>query len=128
MVSGLQSKDYVGKLHELGLESLQDRRTRLDLLQTFKIIKGIDNVEKEFWFRTYGESVARETRQSSYPDNIVPSNVPRTDLRRNFFSQRVVKLWNELPGYVKESRNISIFKLNYNKFKGASSGANTPDN
>ena len=35
----------------------------------------------------------------------------RTDIRKNFFSSRVARVWNALPTEVKEARNLSIFKL-----------------
>ena len=49
MVSGLQGPTYEDKLRELQLLSLADRRTQYDLLQTFKIIRGIDNVNVDIW-------------------------------------------------------------------------------
>ena len=34
----------------------------------------------------------------------------RTELRRNFFSNRVVEQWNSLPSEVKMAKNVKIFK------------------
>ena len=34
----------------------------------------------------------------------------RTELRRNFFTQRVVNLWNSLPVEVVEATSLNIFK------------------
>ena len=54
LITGLKGKSYLEKLQELGLMSLEQRRSRFDLLQTFKIIKGFDNVSKDIWFDLVG--------------------------------------------------------------------------
>ena len=62
MVSGLQGATYKAKLKDLGLLSLEDRRTKYDLVQTFKIIRGFDDVKSETWVSLVGENPARLTR------------------------------------------------------------------
>ena len=42
-----------------------------DLTQTSKILKGFDEVESSIWFETIGSAPSRQTRQSSYPLNLV---------------------------------------------------------
>ena len=53
MISGLNGSSYEEKLQELGLETLEERRKRLDLIQTFKIVKGFDKVDSKIWFETF---------------------------------------------------------------------------
>ena len=109
MVSGLQGPTYEDKLRELQLLSLADRRTQYDLLQTFKIIRGIDNVNVDIWFKLVGENPARLTRNTSHPLNICDNN-PRCEIRKNFFSSRVIHKWNALPNDIKDSKSVSSFK------------------
>ena len=109
MVSGLQSPTYEGRLKELGLLSLEDRRTQFDLVQTFKIIRGFDDVRSDIWFDLVGDSPGRVTRATNDPLNIVSRN-PRCDIRKKFFSQRVIEKWNELHSEIKNSRNVACFK------------------
>ena len=109
LIRGLQGTTYEDKLEELGLRSLEDRRTRIDLVQTFKILKGIDDVDPTTWFRTVGNEVTRATRSTSYHLNLIGGR-SNTEVRRNFFTNRVVSIWNALPDSVKESPNVNVFK------------------
>ena len=45
MMSGLMGKSYVEKLLELDLWTLEKRREKFDLVQCFKIVHGIGNVQ-----------------------------------------------------------------------------------
>ena len=109
MIVGLRSKTYEDKLIELGLTTLEIRRKRYDLVQTFKILNGFDKVNPSIWFRTVDNQHTRLTRNTSYNKNLIATRF-KTDIRRNFFSVRVVSFWNSLPIEVKESRNVTIFK------------------
>ena len=40
----------------------------------------------------------------------------RTEMRRNFFSQRVVNLWNSLSQKAVEARSLSVFKTEIDRF------------
>jgi hypothetical protein len=46
MVSGLKGTEYEERLKELGLTTLEERRHQADMLQTFKIVRGIDKVKQ----------------------------------------------------------------------------------
>ena len=50
MISGLASNDYMDKLAELGLETLEERRHRIDMAQVYKIVTGKDKVKSDTWF------------------------------------------------------------------------------
>ena len=118
MVSGLQANNYEDRLKELGLESLEARRKRLDLTQTFKIVNGIDKVDKSTWFTHYNHD-DRTTRLAANPLNLKHTERPRTEIRSNFFSQRVLNSWNELPDDVKNAPNLIAFKMKYSNFVDA---------
>ena len=62
LISGLKGVSYEEKLKELGILSLEKRRKRFDLIQTYKILSGIDQVDSSIWFRTVGVNAQRLTR------------------------------------------------------------------
>ena len=94
-IVGLKRKDYADLLKELGLKSLEDRRGQLGMIQTYKINKGIDNIKTSTWFKLVGDNATRLTRNTAYCANLASRS--RTDLRKNFFSNRVINTWNALP-------------------------------
>jgi len=47
LVVGSKRLQYADRLHELGLTTLEKRRLRGDLIETFKIVTGIDKVKME---------------------------------------------------------------------------------
>ena len=44
-ISGRKGKTYEERLAEVGLLSLRERRKEIDMVQTFKIVRGIDEIE-----------------------------------------------------------------------------------
>jgi hypothetical protein len=111
MVSGLKGKTYEEKLLELGLTTMEERRHQADMVQTFKIIHGIDNVSPDTWFRRV-DSTVRTTRSCADPLNL-RLQTARLETRRNFFSSRVVEAWNAIPSDIKNSKNVHMFKKAY---------------
>jgi len=51
-------------------------------------------------------SISNETGMAG----MAHSNCSRLELRRNFFSQRVVSHWNKLPTHVVEADTVNSFK------------------
>ena len=112
MVAGLRSRNYEEKLKEVGLTSLEDRRSRGDMIQTFRIINGIDNVEPATWFTMANEREregATSTRHNRDTTRLVEGE-SRYELRRNFYSQRVPSKWNLLPQATRQQSTVLGFK------------------
>ena len=53
-------------------------------------------------------------RATDDPMNLVQSR-SNTDIRKYFFSQRVIYQWNSLPSEWKRSRTVNVFKTNLHK-------------
>ena len=105
MITDLRGTSYREKLLELGLFSLEKRRIRADLVCMFRILKGIDKINSEALFSLFPASSI--TRGHSM--KVV---LPRfkTDVRRYFFSSRVVSIWNTLPNDAVSCRTVTAFK------------------
>ena len=87
-------RERAAQAGQLGLLSLKDKRTKLDLIQTYKILKGIDTIDQNTWFSKVGFDATRLTRHTEYHDNLI-SKRSRSDVRQNFFSNPVVPKWNK---------------------------------
>ena len=88
----------------LKLPSLKFRRLRGDLLQTYKIFRGIDNLDLDSFFRLH------EYNRTRNPTNKIHIKYSRTNIRKNCFSNRVAPFWNLLPACVKSANNTNNFK------------------
>ena len=85
------------------------------MLQTFRIINEVDNVEAETWFTFASERVrdgATSTRHSRDTTTLVQGD-SKHELGRNFFSQRVPNQWNSLPQATRQQNTVLGFKAAY---------------
>ena len=116
MVSGMGQMDYEERLQTLGMTTLEKRREELDMVEMFKIMTGISNVDYKAWFTKVADADrGRTTRLAVDPLNVrVPA--ARLELRKNFFSVRVCEKWNILPSEVKKAQNASRFKSAYRQY------------
>ncbi|KAK4826288.1 LOW QUALITY PROTEIN: hypothetical protein QYF61_007135 [Mycteria americana] len=87
-VKGFEGKTYEEWLRSLGLFSLEKRRLRGDLVAVYNFLKG----------GSRGRSADLSLRKF------------RLDIRKRFFTERVVGHWNRLPREVVTAPNLSEFK------------------
>ena len=86
LIPGMASLSYEERLSWLGLYSLEFRKVKGDLIETYKILTGLDRVDSEKMFPMVGEF---RTRDRSLRIRGKPF---RTEARRNFFTLRVVNV------------------------------------
>ena len=104
LIPRLRNKPYEERLSELNLFSLSKRRLRGDLIEVFKIIKGIENMDMGKYFTI---DTSNTTRNNGY--KIVGKRF-QTNEAKYFFFNRVVNIWNSLPFNVVDCSTTEIFK------------------
>ena len=116
MVTNSKGRTYEEKLAEAGMITLEARRRRGDLIQAYRTLNGVDNVDSSQWFKLVqpraGASAEHPgwTRNSSGALNVTKVKVGNNEFRRSFWSQRVIEPWNSLPNEVKEAESLNAFK------------------
>jgi hypothetical protein len=103
-LKGLYKLSYPDRLQLLGLDSLELRRLRADLILTYAILHGGLNINSEIFFEL---RVSDRTR--GHPLKLVVNHA-NTNCRKYFFSNRIVACWNALPSTVVLAGTLTGFK------------------
>ena len=104
MIRGQEHLSYEERLRELGLFSLAKRRLQGELIVAFQYLKGAYKLEGE---RLILRVDSGRTRRNGLK---LRQGWFRFDIRRKFFTQRVVTHWNRLPKEVVDVPSLEAFK------------------
>jgi ribonucleases P/MRP protein subunit RPP40 len=110
LIEGYKDLSYEDRLDKTGLISLEKRRVRGDLIQVFKMINGIDKIDYRKFFEMSGVH-----RTRGHNCRLIKKR-SKLDIRKYFFSQRVVNSWNVLPQEVVDATSVNAFKNRLDKF------------
>jgi len=107
----LKSLEYQERLVKLKLWSLEERRNRADLIELFKMVKGISTVPLQTFFKLADGSRTRGHRWKLVKEH------SRCDARLHFFSVRVLNRWNSLPQSAVQVNSVNCFKNQLDKLR-----------
>ena len=110
-VKGMNDFDYNTRLKLLKLPSLEYRRIRGDMIETYKILHGLyDPSSTNNLLQINHTSSTR-----GHPLKLIKSSV-HTNLFKNFFTNRVINNWNALPEHVVLSGSLNRFKTSLDNY------------
>ena len=109
MIPGIRNKSYEERLEVLNLFSLEKRRLRGDLIETYKIFLGFDDIKPDDLFKLNEVGLRGHKYKLS-------KGTFKKDIFKYFYSNRVIDDWNGLPSEVVESKTLNTFKLRLDKY------------
>ena len=110
-IPGLRDMSYEERLKKLGLCTLAYRRLRGDLIEVYRILKGLTDPETAPNLNLIGETSTRGNGKKL----LVLRAEGGHNCRQNYFTLRVSKIWNSLPRNVVWAESLNSFKSKLDK-------------
>ena len=104
MIKGLGNLSYEERLRRCKLTYLEIKRSRGDLIETFKALTGREDLPLEHFFEVIKSSSTGGHECKLYRKAM-------STLKNNYFSTRVVNLWNKLDEETIYSDPVQLFKI-----------------
>ena len=80
------------------------------MIEVYKILTGKYDVETTVSFKPNSDTITRGNRYKLYQGQV------KYDLRKYFFSNRIIRIWNSLPDVVVNAGTTNTFKNRLDKF------------
>ena len=99
-----EERSVTDMLQDLNWETLESRRTKLQLVMIYKIMSDLANIPAGIYLTpaTTGTRAIHSRKLRQYPR--------RTDTFKYRFFPRTINVWNSLPASVAEAPDLSLFK------------------
>ena len=104
MINGMKGMSYESRLQRCKLIPLERRRERNGIIEPFKIMNGLTDVNPEKFF-----TFSKDSRTRGDPMKL-QKRYCRLELHKNFYSQRVVNPWNKLSKKMIAATSVNNFK------------------
>ena len=108
MLPRMKELSYRERLQRLKLPSLAFRRLRGDMVEVFKIMHRMYNIQPEEFFMRLENSTRGHSLKLAVP-------TISTNIRRNSFSFRTLSTWNGLPEEIVQAPSPNCFKNRLDK-------------
>lgn len=115
LVPELSDLSYELRLERLGLTTLEERRSRGDMIEVFKILNHYENIDAGQFFKVATTTTNTQVQTRGHHMKLIKPR-HRTTKRNNFFNARVINQWNSLPENVVTSSSVNAFKNNYDNY------------
>ena len=103
---GLSNLTYAERLTTLKLQSLEHRRLIFDLVMCFEIVHGLNALKFNDFFTFPNLSTTR-----GHPLKLA-TPIAKKDVKKYFFSTRIIPIWNALPSEFVMANSTIKFKKN----------------
>ena len=108
---------YEARLTKWGINRLEDRRVRGDLIEMYKSVNGLDEINWErnpvmitptdrVLTRSNGVKIRRDTFKSKIRNDFAK----QVSTRHNYFFNRITPIWNALPEKIVQAPTLNMFK------------------
>ena len=117
LIPQLRELSYSDRLRQLNLETLSYRRTRADLLETYRILTNQHQVNREcYCSQCPSKSMLAPSMNPTLRGHSKKLRIQTsTGARQNFFENRICNIWNSFSEKTVSSKNVDIFKNNLYK-------------
>jgi len=105
IIRGMEHLSYEDRLRELGLFSLEKRRLWGDLIASFQYLKGAYKNDGD---KVFSRACCDGTRGNGFK---LREGRFRLDIKKKFFTIKVVKHWHRLPREVVDVPPLETFKV-----------------
>ena len=103
MIPELKSLSYEARFKRLNLTTLEIGRIRGDLIEVYRILNGQEKINPDSLFtRSQYTNIRCHTMK-------LEKKQVHLDIRKYFFTQRVIAYWNALPQSAVDAENINQF-------------------
>ena len=109
LIKEISDLPYDERLKYLDLPSLKCRRLRGDLIQLYKLVHDVDNVDSCKFFTFSKTTFTRGDKYKIYMTRCA------TALRQNSFINRTLKTWNSLHFESKDADSLNNFKISVDR-------------